>query len=509
MVKPTVIDIEVLPGRTSRVDITLRNTTQSPQMIDLELAELTQTPEGTWLVPDPEENPGLKPTTASLVPWARVGSRSLRVDARARQEVGLLLDIPAGASGYYFAAVVAQTRRPENVEGIGLVLRFVIPVIVKIKGRPLRQDIEIEDVALEAVAGGVDETTKAYCSVLNRGRTYSRIEGSLAIDLKDADRWRPVTRVEVGPQSIVPGVTLELAQDLARRLPSGTYRIRAEIFVDGRRHRPLEKTIEFEGHPGVVSFAADAFLKIDPERIEVAGAPGNTRTSILRLRNPAADSLEVSLDIGMPKSLMGVMVGQLSGDMLSAAEWIDVRPKQFSMRPGGRQNVRVTSRFPADGLEHATYYATMGIRTVYPDSQTAGDRELLMTLANRDVDPKVEVAIDRFDLAIQEDAKHVMQVKIANLGSVHVEPIVTVDVTDSTGRLQAQHDLDGTTSFLLPMGVAQFTDVINWDLYDPKVYTLSARVHIGGSVVAEEDLKVAVTESDGGSRLVRVLNTKP
>jgi hypothetical protein len=102
-----------------------------------------------------------------------------------------------------------------------------------------------------------------------------------------------------------------------------------------------------------------------------------------------------------------------------------------------------------------------------------------------------------------------MQVKIANLGSVHVEPIVTVDVTDSTGRLQAQHDLDGTTSFLLPMGVAQFTDVINWDLYDPKVYTLSARVHIGGSVVAEEDLKVAVTESDGGSRLVRVLNTKP
>ena len=82
-------------------------------------------------------------------------------------------------------------------------------------------------------------------SIANSGQTFSRVRGDLTVERQNGGRWRVVTRVPVKERGIIPGVTLNLGGDLERRLPSGAYRLRADLFVDGRRVAPMQKTIEF------------------------------------------------------------------------------------------------------------------------------------------------------------------------------------------------------------------------------------------------------------------------
>lgn len=152
----------------------------------------------------------------------------------------------------------------------------------------MRQQIELSDVILHY--GPLDKyhpepTTTAALEIVNNGRTFSRVRGQIFVDRLSGKQWRPVTRIDVAERGIVPGVTLELGDDLHRRLPSGKYRLRGQLYVDGRRVKPIEKEIAFGGDPAVDAVAYDTSLLLEPSAIQISLVPDATRTTTLRIEN--------------------------------------------------------------------------------------------------------------------------------------------------------------------------------------------------------------------------------
>ncbi|MCY2924078.1 MAG: hypothetical protein NT031_01325, partial [Planctomycetota bacterium] len=321
MVKPMKLEVSARPGETVTVPLELRNTAGDvAKPLDLSLLDISQSAQGAWV---PVEKGGKAEGAPSCLSWIQLSQQSVLVEPAQAATVDVKVAVPANARGVYFAAVVAQTRPPEG-RGIRVVVRFLIPVIVEIQGRPERQMIELQDVLMAPAAKGPG--TPGGCVLTaridNEGRTYSRIRGAVKVMMFQNGRWRPVCNAEVKEVGIIPGSKLALPAERNRRLPSGKYKLAAALYVDGRRVKPLEKEVDFEGDPGVTKLAVDTALTLDLPELDVAGAPGASRTAVLKVENASEDEVNVEAESVVPASLRGVAMGELTGDDLSCAEWL-------------------------------------------------------------------------------------------------------------------------------------------------------------------------------------------
>ena len=61
--------------------------------------------------------------------------------------------------------------------------------------------------------------------------------------------WRKTADLTLPENGIIPGVTLNLKQDLGVLLPNGKYKIEGYLYVDGRRGNGVNKEIDFAGDP--------------------------------------------------------------------------------------------------------------------------------------------------------------------------------------------------------------------------------------------------------------------
>ncbi len=171
--------------------------------------------------------------------------------------------MPADAHGAYFAGIVAETpltARHDRASSCACGSSF--PLIVQIEGRTARQEVALEDAVMayhDGSDGGAATTTAGPPHREQRPHVLAR---GWADDHRAplGEHWRPVTRFALKERSIIPGVTLELGNDLQRRLPSGPYRLLGELRVDGRRVPPVEKEIAFEGDPNASTLAYDTAL---------------------------------------------------------------------------------------------------------------------------------------------------------------------------------------------------------------------------------------------------------
>src|SRR5690606_24855675 len=122
---------------------------------------------------------------ASAREWISLESESVEIPAASGAEVDVTIAAPRTASGAYFAALLAEM--PERPDATGLVVRvrFLIPIIVHIQGRPARQQVELRDVTMNYIADAElqqERTTLGHLHVTNLGRTYSRVEGFLTVE---------------------------------------------------------------------------------------------------------------------------------------------------------------------------------------------------------------------------------------------------------------------------------------------------------------------------------------
>lgn len=483
MVKPMRMEVSAPAGRTIEVPLEIRNTMGSDvRVIDLRLAEISQNPDGTWRLIEPGSTEDTSKLFSSLA-WTSLAESTANIEPLEPAEIMVRLTPPPDARGAYFVAIVAETPAPEISEGLAVRVRFVIPVIVEIEGRPARQQVVLQDVVMNYLDGadGKAPTTTAALRIANAGRTYSRVKGYLTVERKSEERWRPVTRFEVRERAIIPGVTLELGDDLKRRLPSGDYRLRGELSVDGRRVTPVETELAFVGDPKADTLACDTALILTPGLVAMDIVPGATRTTVLRIENPGTDAVKVQMSSSTPLALGGVAMGDLLGTALSAEPWTEIVPSEFTIRPGTRQNVRVMSRVPRDGVDHGNYYGDLVLEGTYADGQSAGKTRSTVHLSFSGIASMPQAVIEQITLAESDKpAEYFVQMRLTNIGNVHLDPSARVFVLSAQNRQLRNVPLTADEGPLLPLGKRTFSAELNVEGLEPGYYALRATAKIGG-----------------------------
>lgn len=484
MVKPMRMEAVVGAGRTLNIPLEIRNTAGSEvRRIDLQLAEVSQNLDGSWKLIEPGTE-GTQTFDYSARPWATLSADSLQIAPLEPAEVMVEIRPPASAQGAYFMAIIAETPSPETTDGVSVKMRFAIPVIIEIEGRPARQRVALADAMMTYVEASANApaTTTAALRVENQGRTYSRVKGHLNIERKSESRWLPVTRFSVRERAILPGLTLELGEDLKRRLGSGTYRLRGELTVDGRRIPPIEREIAFLGDPNADSLAFDTALILSPAMVAVNIVPGATRTTVLRIENPGADPVRVDLSSSTPPALGGVSMGELMGVDLSAEPWTEIVPSQFTIRPGTRQNVRILSRVPKDGVSHANYYGDLVVKGTYDDGQSAGETRSTIHLSYAAVPSAPQAIIEQIVLSEgDKPTQFFAQARLTNTGNVHIDPTARLFLLNAQGGQVRNVEMTADEGAVLPLGKKIFGAELDLEGIEPGYYALRAAAKIGSA----------------------------
>jgi hypothetical protein len=501
MVKPMRMEAMAAAGQTLDVPFQIRNIAGDGEItVNLRLVELSETVDGGWklIEPDAGDTSGL----LSSRTWTHFSANQVKVNPLQPSDITVHVAVPASARGVYFAGIVAETPPVrQDSSGISVRVRFLVPLIVSIQGRPVRQQVSLTDVLMASKADpGTRSTTTGALRIVNTGRTFSRVRGSLRVERENKGVWRPVTKIDVTERGIIPGATLELGDNLRRSLPSGTYRLHGELYVDGRRVAPFEREVDFTGAADADEVAYDTALLLSPPFVNMDVVPGASRTTTLKIENPGDTPVNLKLAATIPSSLIGVEMGKVRGDDFSAADWTRITPSEFTIGPGRTQNVRVISTVPTDGVAQPNYYADLTLDGAYSNGQSAGTTHSTIHLVNRAVQPSPDGIIDQLQLAEGGEPLHyVVQMRVANTGNVDVIPTARADILNPQGQSIIGGGLSGDEPPLLPLGKRTYSGELDLSKLAPGTYALHATAVLasGKEVTAQRVLKVEPGEPDG------------
>ena len=506
LVKPMTMEFTPLAGRSIQDILQLRNRdANTPRVIDLQLHELNQYEDGSWRLMEPGptvENLGL----SSCYKWVELGATTVTVGPLRMVPIPIKLKTPPRVRGFYCAAITAAIRpRPEMATtGASLVVRFLVPVLVQIQGRPMRQNITLNDVGMLFRPQSVMQpaTTMVTMKIANNGGTYSRLKANALIQKQVGGRWRTVTDAEFKEVSIIPGVELNLKSDIQRSLPPGRYKVMGSLYVDGRRVKPLQKEIDFDGDPAISRIVFDAALELTPVELTILGVPGATRTAVMKVDNTADDAVDIQAALSMPSALKGVAFGDLRGEDLVCADWMAVMPDKFKLRAGGRQNIRIITKMPATGAARANYYALLNLHAKYPDGSGGGTTSAVVCVQNKTIPPEPSAQPMRLTLAEAEPSIYIISARFGNVGNVHFMPLCTAAVSGATGP-GSKILLAGKQGTMLPLEVRDFSGVMDFSRFNEGTYTISAFMDYADNTITKEiPIRVSVA---GKQRIVEVI----
>ncbi len=241
--------------------------------------------------------------------------------------------------------------------------------------------------------------------------------------------------------------------------------------------RRWRREFDFEGDPDVDAVAFDTALVVSPATVRMELVPGGTRTTTLLIENPGIDPVRVQMAATTPRGLVGVEMGEIQGISFSAEPWTEIRPADFTIRPGGRQSVRVVSRLPREGAINPHYYADLTFKGTYLDGQSAGQTRSIVDLANRAVAPAPAGMIDQYALSEGDTPGHYyVEARLTNIGNVHVEPTARVYILDAQGVQMVSQTLSGDDGMLLPLNKRTYSTELDFSGVEPGFYALRANI---------------------------------
>jgi hypothetical protein len=509
--QPMKIRFTPFPGRLARTALKFENhSANESKTLDLTLVDLTQREDASTLIIEDGSDFDIS-KMSSCRQWINLSTETVEVGPLRTFPVVLTVKVPPDAHGFYAAGIIAEIRPRPGATGVGLIIRFLIPVTVEVQGRLVRHKIELTDVGMEFRQATAEDptTTLASLSIENNGGTYSSLSGKALIRKLSGKYWRMISTAEFQDRNIIPGVKLNLKSDIGRSLPSGKYRVTGTLYVDGRRLKPLEKEITFSGDPSVTKAVTDAALNLQPLEVSIKNAQsGATRSAVIKIENASEDTINVTAALGLPPVLKNVAFGELKGEDLTCAEWVKMEPEKFTLRGGARRSIRIITKMPNSELTHARYYAHLSLRAKYLDGQSAGERTALVYVENKGVGGVLMARPMKLSIAAMEASKYIVVGRFGNLGNSHFTPKCRAMVRDlTTGATVARLLLSGKPGVMLPLEVRDFSGVVDFSRIIAGTYRLTAILEYAGEQILTE-IPVRVSLGSNEQRLVEIVQPK-
>jgi len=513
LVQPMKMELAVRPGKIFKTSIDIQSLDPNEvHSIDVSIVELTQWEDGEWrILEDPNTDDFDLSTLSSCSEWIRFRPTSVDIPPYGAKSIDLFLRVPPGVRGFYYAGVIASMRPRPDMDGIPLLLRFLIPILVEVQGRPMRHKIELEQIGMEFIQSVRDKPATAQVSmdISNNGGTYSRLKAFAKVRGFWDGHWREVTDAEFKQVSIIPGAKFKLTNDIGRSLPPGKYRLSGVLYVDGRRAQRIEKEIDFVGDTSITKIATDAPLDVLPRELLINCRPGATRVAAIKVRNASDETVKVQTALALPSNLRGVAFGDLKGDDLDCTEWLKLEPESFTLPSYKQQTIRVTAAMPKTAAMHPCYYALLGLFSTYPDGQRGGVTTAHIGVTNESISAEHLVSGMKLSPALKEGSQYYIVARFGNFGPIHFTPIrcraAVVDAADPTGVPRARTALSSSKSdIMLPLEVRDFSGIIDFSNFSAGTYRLAAVLEYAPGEEATKQIGIRV-QPLGERRVVEVV----
>ena len=497
MVKPMVLEAAPRPGQRVLAALELSNMRNMRAKLSLRPVMLLQDTGGAWREVDPESEAVAIVEPRSAMDWITVGSETVELGPLEKREVEVEIRVPPGVRGFYSAGISVESV-PDEGAGFNVLLQFLVAVRMHISGPPAREQVELTELAMQhrPAAGEKPGTTLVGAQIKNTGETLSKVGGRVVV-MKDRDgQWMRVAEVPLPERGIMPGATLEPAVDLERRLPSGAYRLSGELTIGGRVRGKLTTDVEFEGDPEAGDLAFDVQLTA-PKLVEIEATPGSTRSSSIQVGADGSQALRVTSTILPPISLTGVAMGELEGESLICADWLQVMPPVATVRGGAMSNLRIVAKVPAEAI-YPYYYALIEMEAALLDEQKVGDHEILVHLRNPRVEAVHSAEVLDVTLAQEGPSTYAVNAGFVNVGSTHFAPEAKAVLLSMTNEEVTSIALTGPEGFVLPLQSASFSGAIDFSGIADGTYRLTAAMAYAPGKAAGRTLVLKVATGDEG-----------
>lgn len=435
IVQPIILKQQVTPGKQNvRLNFSLENISRdATEKVTLRIADLTQDIDGVWTEVRPNDPNNKVDLSAmkSCKDWLTCTVESATVDPFQKIPATVIANIPAGTRGFYFAALVAETEpRETDIDGpyggALLGMQYLVPIILEAQNIPIPHRVELTDVDLiyqEPTVENPLASVQGTMAIANNGGTYSRLTGQIRVWRWQQGHWAKVAEVRLPDNGIIPGVKLNLKQDLGVLLPSGRYKIEGYLWVDGRRGNGINKEIDFVGDKVASGKAAMAPIDLDKENVFIEVTPGATRTGQLTIGNGSEDPVTVNVEFILPEHMLHVVNGSgIKGEDLGCTDWVTVQPPQFTLQGYGRRTLNLIVRMPPTATQYSNYYGTLRLHATYQDGSPAGMKTAQVCLKNGKATATNMISPMSLNFASLTPARYMVTASFLNNGVTHVTP---------------------------------------------------------------------------------------
>jgi hypothetical protein len=504
------LDIAALSGRVFETALGLQSFDPNQiHIVDISIIEMAQWEDGQWRIIEPNDDFDIS-KLSSCSTWISIERETVEIPLMGSAYIKVRVRVPRRTRGFYAAGLLVSLRpRPDLAANVAVNVRFLIPVLVEVQGRPLRHKIELGDMGLELTEPrqGNPATTHVVMNVDNKGGTRSNLKGFAQIKGFLDGHWRQITTTEFRGTRIIPGAKLRLRSNLERSLPSAKYRVSGWLYIDGRRAQRIMKEIDFAGDTSVTKLVTDSPLDLLPSAVSISALPGATRMAAIKVYNASDESVNVQTAIGLPRTLKGVTFGDLKGIDLDCTEWLKIEPQKFALRSHTQQSIRIIAKMPDTvSASLPCYYALLGLYSTYADGQRAGVTTANICVANKNISVEPFVYGMTLRPALKEGSEYYIVARFGNFGSIHFTPIkCRVAVVDQLGVPRIRTSLSSMkTGMMLPFEARDFSGVIDFSRIPVGTYRLAVELQYGPGQMADKQIGIRVM-AQGGQKVIEVL----
>ncbi|MGD8786087.1 MAG: hypothetical protein PVJ60_01580 [Phycisphaerales bacterium] len=509
IVQPMRLDLTSLPGRIIETALDLQSLDPNEVVaVDLRVTELSQEEDGQWQIVDSNDVNVSKLSSCSS--WIQIGLDGVDIVPMGMERVPFAIRVPRRTRGFYAAAIVATVRPRLDIGGnVNVIVRFLIPVLIEVQGRPMRHRVEMGDLGLEFVPSreGNPASTNVTMRIDNKGGTRSRLKSFAEVKSFQDGHWKQVTRAEFRGTGIIPGAKLKLRTNIGKALPAGKYRISGLLYVDGSRAKRVTKEVTFESDPSITRVANDAAVDLYPPDIMINSRPGAIRTTSIRVYNASDEAVNVRTALALPPRLKGVVFGTLKGNDLDGTRFLRLEPETFTLPSNAERKLRVIASIPEGTEMYPCFYTLLGLSSTYSDGQSAGIRTGHICLLNDEVSIEPFVTGMRLNTAYKEESEYYVIARFGNFGQIHFTPIsCRAAVLDTTLTPRKRVTLNSRkTGLMLPLEARDFSEVIDFAGLPEGIYRLAVVLEYAPGQTAMKQLAIQVRVQGGGRREIEVV----
>lgn len=434
---PQLVATEVKPGQRGMLEFELINPDDEVDLdVKVRSSSIMQGSTGEYLLADSTQ-------PQSCEAWIHLQDSAYVLPAGRAIKIPVGLVVPTDATGGGYGAVVFEVIPPQDAaaeEGAmtaRMQYRFQMPAWLELKIKRSygsKEMLKVNEITMSntsehpqykqrfgdmglIVDAMVENTGNVH--VFTTGRLILRDENNSLV----AD-----TRLGSGRGAVLPGATTRL-RTITRMPRPGQYTVKAIVDYGGRSHATGQTTLEVDrkmlSQVGEASFSIPLEVEVKPEVIDLSAPVRAYRPFGATIINREKFPIDVKV---RPGQLYHDIDGELwttdnADSGRAVASWMEYEPKQFSIRPGRSQNIRVTLNVPEDA--GGGYYGALQVtaRPVDTVSEAGGFLPSELTLPiYLTVPPALDKAGEIAALDVDRSVRGGVTLKATfqNAGNVHV-----------------------------------------------------------------------------------------